>query len=375
MLRTASAIFNLGNKKIKLKLAKKDVSENDNAKENISTIIENNDVNSLNKEDLINQLNYINQKLISLENIIQQKDKKIFSLAKTNEKLTQNFEMINKELTDILDKKAKEQLKKNNIPKITKNNDIVKSVQILEKENDNMLNLQSVMKKENEFLRNKLDEIMYQKENKDKYGETDYNKRKNFNNKQIIIKFEQEINQKDYKINCLKYEISGLKCKINMLEKLKEMNNIFFTKDNSNKSEQALKEKILKSNEEIALIKRENEVHEKIYKGIRDVITALITKIQNYKNSNKIDLDDMNVIFSSMDSSINKCKISCSKTDIFSEVEEKLYIKYPQFKYTYNVFLSGGTKISKNKTLEENNINNEKTILVIIAEKNSEFFN
>ena len=69
MLRNASAIFNLGNKKIKLKLAKKDVSENDNAKENISTIIENNDVNSLNKEDLIDQLNYMNQKLISLENI------------------------------------------------------------------------------------------------------------------------------------------------------------------------------------------------------------------------------------------------------------------------------------------------------------------
>ena len=87
------------------------MNENYNAKENINTITENNDVNSLNKEDLINQLNYMNQKLISLENIIQQKDEKIFSLAKTNEKLTQNFEMINKALTDILDKKAKEQLK------------------------------------------------------------------------------------------------------------------------------------------------------------------------------------------------------------------------------------------------------------------------
>ena len=235
--------------------------------------------------------------------------------------------MINKELTDIIDKKANEQLRKNNKPNISENNDESKRIQILEKENKNILNLYSVMKKENTFLRNKLDEMMYNKENRDKYGETDYNKRKNFNNKKIDIKLEQEINLKDYKINCLHYEISELKCKINMLEKLKEMNNKFFTKDSSNKSEQALTEKILKLNEKITLIKRENEDFEKIYKNQRDVITSLTSKIENYKNSNQIQINDINVVFSSMDSSINKCVIPCSKIDIFSEVEEKLYIK------------------------------------------------
>ena len=54
MLRNASAILNVGNKKIKMKLTKKDMSENDNSKENINTITGNNDVNSLNKEELIN---------------------------------------------------------------------------------------------------------------------------------------------------------------------------------------------------------------------------------------------------------------------------------------------------------------------------------
>jgi len=373
MLRNGSDIFNQKNKKFKLKIIKKENSENDKEKEKISTISEisenEDNNNNINNEDLINQLDYLKETIKNQEKIIQEKDNKISSLAKTNERLTYNFEMINKELTDIIDKKANEQLRKNNKPNISENNDESKRIQILEKENKNILNLYSVMKKENTFLRNKLDEMMYNKENRDKYGETDYNKRKNFNNKKIDIKLEQEINRKDYKINCLHYEISELKSKINMLEKLKEMNNKFFTKDISNKSEQALTEKILKLNEVITLIKRENEDFEKIYKNQRDVITSLTSKIENYKNSNQIQINDINVVFSSMDSSINKCVIPCSKIDIFSEVEEKLYIKYPQFKYTYNVFLSGGTKISKNKTLEENNINNEMTILVILREK------
>ena len=372
MLKNGSDIFNQNKKKFKLKIVKKQNSENDIEKETIRTISEeseNESNNNINNEDLLNQLNNLKQTIKDQEKIIQEKDTKITSLAKTNERLTYNFEMINKELTEILDKKANDQLKRKNKQNIQQNNDESNKIHILEKENQNILNLYSLMKKENTFLRNKLDEMMYNKENRDKYGETDYNKRKNFNSKQINIQLEKTINQKDYKINCLKYEISELKCKINMLDKLKEMNNKFFTKDSSNKSEQSLKEKILKINEEVLILKREKEDHEKIYKNLKDVITSLTSKIENYKNSNQIQINEMNAIFSSMDSSINKCVIPCSKTDIFSEVEEKLYIKYSQFKYTYNIFLSGGNKISKNKTLEENNINNEMTILVILREK------
>jgi len=233
MLRNGSDIFNQKNKKFKLKIIKKENSENDKEKEKISTISEiseNEDNNNINNEDLINQLDYLKETIKNQEKIIQEKDNKISSLAKTNERLTYNFEMINKELTDIIDKKANEQLRKNNKPNVSEKNDESKRIQILEKENKNILNLYSVMKKENTFLRNKLDEMMYNKENRDKYGETDYNKRKNFNNKKIDIKLEQEINRKDYKINCLHYEISELKCKINMLEKLKEMNNKFLLK-------------------------------------------------------------------------------------------------------------------------------------------------
>jgi len=374
MLRNGSDIFNLNNKKLKLKLVKKENNENENETEKISKISENEDNNILNKEDLLNQINNLKQKIISLETIIQEKDSKIFSLSKTNEKLTNNFEMINKYLTEILDKKAQKQLRKKNKLILKESKDDSKRVQILEQENSNILKMYSLMKKENDFLKNKMNEMIENKNNIDIYGETDYNKRKNFSNKNNVIKLEEQINQKDYKINCLKYEISELKCKINMLEKLKEMNNKFFSKDSPNKSEHDLKEKILKLNEEILSIKRGNEEHEKIYKNLRDVITSLISKKQNYKNSKEIQINDINATFSSMDSSINKYIIQCSKTDIFSEVEEKLYLKYPQFKYTYNVFLSGGKKIFKNKTLEENNINNESPILVIISKSINEFY-
>ena len=374
MLRNGSDIFNLNNKKLKLKLVKKENNENENETEKISKISENEDNNILNKEDLLNQINNLKQKIISLETIIQENDSKIFSLSKTNEKLTNNFEMINKYLTEILDKKAQKQLRKKNKLILKESKDDSKRVQILEQENSNILKMYSLMKKENDFLKNKMNEMIENKNNIDIYGETDYNKRKNFSNKNNVIKLEEQINQKDYKINCLKYEISELKCKINMLEKLKEMNNKFFSKDSPNKSEHDLKEKILKLNEEILSIKRGNEEHEKIYKNLRDVITSLISKIQNYKNSKEIQMGGVNATFSSMDSSINKYIIQCSKTDIFSEVEEKLYLKYPQFKYTYNVFLSGGKKILKNKTLEENNINNESPILVIISKSINEFY-
>lgn len=374
MLRNGSDIFNLNNKKLKLKLVKKENNQNEKETEKISKISENEDNNILNKEDLINQINNLKQKIISLETIIQEKDSKIFSLSKTNEKLTNNFEMINKYLTEILDKKAQKQLRKKNKLILKESKDDSKRVQILEQENSNILKMYSLMKKENDFLKNKMNEMIENKNNIDIYGETDYNKRKNFSNKNNVIKLEEQINQKDYKINCLKYEISELKCKINMLEKLKEMNNKFFSKDSPNKSEHDLKEKILKLNEEILSIKRGNEEHDKIYKNLRDVITSLISKIENYKNTNEIQINDINATFSSMDSSINKYIIQCSKTDIFSEVEEKLYLKYPQFKYTYNVFLSGGKKIFKNKTLEENNINNESPILVIISKSINEFY-
>ena len=56
------------------------------------------------------------------------------------------------------------------------------------------------MKKENDFLKNKMNEMIENKNNIDIYGETDYNKRKNFSNKNNIIKLEEQINKNIIKL-------------------------------------------------------------------------------------------------------------------------------------------------------------------------------
>ena len=96
---------------------------------------ENYDLNISNKEDLINELNILKSEIISKKNILQEKDKKILILIKNNEKLSQNVEIINNKLKNILNKKLKEQSIKNKNYVFTESNDKIKKVQILEQEN------------------------------------------------------------------------------------------------------------------------------------------------------------------------------------------------------------------------------------------------
>ena len=65
----------------------------------------------------------------------------------------------------------------------------------------------------------------------------------------------------------------------------------------------------------------------------------------------------MCVYFTSSDQNIYY-PIPCINTDIFAEVEEKLYKQYPEYRETNNYFISNGKKILKSKTIEENNIGN-----------------
>ena len=60
--------------------------------------------------------------------------------------------------------------------------------------------------------------------------------------------------------------------------------------------------------------------------------------------------------FLSMSQDIINFQMSVKKTEVFSNVEKILYEYYPQYKETNNYFLCNGNKIDKNKTLEENKI-------------------
>ena len=54
--------------------------------------------------------------------------------------------------------------------------------------------------------------------------------------------------------------------------------------------------------------------------------------------------------------------IICKNTDIFSNIEKKLYDKYPQYKNAQNEFFVNGNKIDRLKNIDDNKIKNSDII-------------
>ena len=74
------------------------------------------------------------------------------------------------------------------------------------------------------------------------------------------------------------------------------------------------------------------------------------------------------VYFTSMDQNIHY-PIPCINTDIFAEVEEKLYKKYPIYRETNNTFLFNGNEILRFKSIEDNKIQNGLPVILVIPQK------
>ena len=73
----------------------------------------------------------------------------------------------------------------------------------------------------------------------------------------------------------------------------------------------------------------------------------------------------MSVNFISNDQRIHY-SIPCVGNNTFAEVEEKLYLQFPQYRETNNVFLANGKNILRFKTISENNIGNGFPVTMII---------
>jgi hypothetical protein len=85
------------------------------------------------------------------------------------------------------------------------------------------------------------------------------------------------------------------------------------------------------------------------------------------KDRRKIYFDDIIVIsFTSTDQKIIKHPIKCLLTDIFAEVEEKLYQQYEDYNFrdTNNTFIGKGKIILRFKKLYEIGIEDGDTILL-----------
>ena len=79
--------------------------------------------------------------------------------------------------------------------------------------------------------------------------------------------------------------------------------------------------------------------------------------------SNKNEEELMTINFVSIDEKIH-CSFICKITDIFNQVENLLYMKYPEYKEFDNNFIANGHKVNKNKKLKENNIRNNDIIIL-----------
>jgi hypothetical protein len=69
------------------------------------------------------------------------------------------------------------------------------------------------------------------------------------------------------------------------------------------------------------------------------------------------------LLFRSSDQTINY-SLECEKSDLFSEVEEKLYNEFPELKQKNISFIVNGNIINRAYSLEENEIQSGNIILI-----------
>ena len=96
-------------------------------------------------------------------------------------------------------------------------------------------------------------------------------------------------------------------------------------------------------------------------------INLLKEQIKSNPNKKKtFNIDEMiTVNFISSDSKVHFA-VPCIKTNIFAEIEEKLYEQYPEYRETNNTFLANGTQVLRFKTIEYNKIGNGLPVELVV---------
>ena len=158
---------------------------------------------------------------------------------------------------------------------------------------------------------------------------------------QYLIK---EIN--DLKNKLIEKELNNQK----LLEKIKEL------EKNINPTEiiSSLKEKIINLYEELKIKDQK--------------IAELEGSLKRYPIELSKNEKLMSIIINSSDQKIYH-SIICKNTDKFIKIEGMIYREYPDYEELANYFLSNGKKISKFKTLEENQIKNSDVVTLCLIDE------
>ena len=156
-------------------------------------------------------------------------------------------------------------------------------------------------------------------------------------------------------INELKKQILNLR---NEIQKLKEELN----------EEKSKNQKLTLKLEELTSILN----NEKNFLSIQKEMSEKITELEKNYNKKfqslfpiKKSEDDkiISIIFMASDENIHYSMI-CKSTEMFIELEKRLFIKYPEYKETKNNYYAKGHKINVNKTLEDNKIKDNEIITI-----------
>ena len=222
---------------------------------------------------------------------------------------------------------------------------------------------------------------------KNKNLEDEDKKLKNIINKNDISKMNEintikdEVNRYKLENEALKIENKKLKDKINQND-INKMNEIEKIQDEANKykleneilkkENKKLNDELFRSNKIIEGFKTQNiNIDNNEINNLRKEILLLnnklnlkeneINDLKNNINNNAIEeqkfkLKDIMVItFISQDSTV-QYGIKCLPSELFAEVEEKLYKKFDELRNTNNMFTANAKQILRFKKLSENQI-------------------
>ena len=197
-----------------------------------------------------------------------------------------------------------------------------------------------------------------------------------FRNKEEKNIFKRKIKEKDDNITKLSEENRKMKQKVkDNKDKLNEQ--IFKLEEEKeeiiNEAQnkfQTLKNDINSKIEEIKKLKKENNDLKKIKENFFSLIDKKEKEINLIKSNLPFELKEgeklMCVIFQCTDDQEIHCPIICKDKQIFNNLENMLYEKFPKYKETENVFISNSAKINELKTLEENNIKDGQIIMMTV---------
>ena len=150
------------------------------------------------------------------------------------------------------------------------------------------------------------------------------------------------------------------KNKINELEKyIKDLELKIKEKDIIINEEKLKNENLNKIIKELQSISNNNPQNNNILELENEI--KLFRKYNNFSEREKL----ISIKFISGEQDIDYTLIT-KNTEKFSKIEIQLYEKYPKYIETENFFVVGGNKINRNKTLEQNNINNNDIITLLI---------